>query len=284
MKKNMKKIIIGSVITLLLFGIIVYTSISNSFHNEENFEEKLLATTSSNEEKIIDTKIRVEVKGEVVSPGVYELDRTSRLQDLVTMAGGFNKNAYYDNINLSRKLKDEMVLVVYNKNNIKKINKNVGVSKKNESTSTTKPSEEEKPKVNDVVEEECEVKDYDIKECLEKEESVISTEPQDKVDEIPNGDNSYVEEENNNSSNNSSKEENNNSSNNSSKEENNCIININTAGIKELSTLSGIGAAKAQKIIDYREANGNFKTIEEIMNVKGIGKATYEKFKANIKV
>lgn len=272
MKKNMKKIIIGSVITLLLFGIIAYTSISNSFHNEENFEEKLLATTSSNEEKIIDTKIRVEVKGEVVSPGVYELDRTSRLQDLVTMAGGFNKNAYYDNINLSRKLKDEMVLVVYNKNNIKKINKNVGVSKKNESTSTTKPFEEEKPNVNDVVEEECEVKDYDIKECLEKEESVISAEPQDKVDEIPNGDNSHVEEENNNSSNNSSKEE------------NNCIININTAGIKELSTLSGIGAAKAQKIIDYREANGNFKTIEEIMNVKGIGKATYEKFKTNIKV
>ena len=44
MKKNMKKIIIGSVITLLLFGIIAYTSISNSFHNEENYEEKLLAT------------------------------------------------------------------------------------------------------------------------------------------------------------------------------------------------------------------------------------------------
>ena len=61
-------------------------------------------------------------------------------------------------------------------------------------------------------------------------------------------------------------------------------VNINTASINELDTLSGIGPSKAEAIIKYREENGTFKSIEEIKNVTGIGEALFEKFKENITI
>lgn len=59
-------------------------------------------------------------------------------------------------------------------------------------------------------------------------------------------------------------------------------VNINTANQTELETLPGIGTATAEKIIDYRNKNGKFSTIEDIKNVKGIGQAKYENIKENI--
>lgn len=61
-------------------------------------------------------------------------------------------------------------------------------------------------------------------------------------------------------------------------------VNINIASEEELMQLEGIGSSYAQKIIEYREANGPFETPEGIMNVKGIGSATYEKNKDRITV
>ena len=49
-------------------------------------------------------------------------------------------------------------------------------------------------------------------------------------------------------------------------------------------TLSGIGESKAKAIIEYREKNGEFKKLEDIMNVSGIGEAAYSKIKNNIKL
>ena len=61
-------------------------------------------------------------------------------------------------------------------------------------------------------------------------------------------------------------------------------ININSASAEELDILPGIGPAFAQNIVDFRQANGPFNTIEEITLVSGIGDATFEKIKDRITV
>jgi len=62
------------------------------------------------------------------------------------------------------------------------------------------------------------------------------------------------------------------------------LLNINTATVEELDTLPGIGPAIAQRIVDYRNDNGPFATIEDLMNVKGIGETTFAELKSKITV
>lgn len=62
------------------------------------------------------------------------------------------------------------------------------------------------------------------------------------------------------------------------------IININTASKEELKTLTGIGDAKADVIIEYREQNGGFKSVDELTKVGGIGEKTLNKFKDMIDI
>lgn len=64
----------------------------------------------------------------------------------------------------------------------------------------------------------------------------------------------------------------------------NSIININKAEQTQLEQLPGIGPSTALKIIEYRKENGNFKTIEDIKNVPGIGDAKFESMKENISI
>jgi competence protein ComEA len=59
-------------------------------------------------------------------------------------------------------------------------------------------------------------------------------------------------------------------------------MDINTASAAELIALDGIGQSYADRIVEYRKANGPFKTAEDIMKVSGIGKATWEKIKDKI--
>lgn len=61
-------------------------------------------------------------------------------------------------------------------------------------------------------------------------------------------------------------------------------VNINTANQTELESLPGIGPALAQRIIEYREENGEFRSIEELQNVKGIGDSKYANIKDNVTV
>ena len=61
-------------------------------------------------------------------------------------------------------------------------------------------------------------------------------------------------------------------------------ININQADLSQLQQLSGIGAKKAQAIIDYRTENGDFKSIDELGKVNGIGEKTVEKLKNSITI
>ena len=61
-------------------------------------------------------------------------------------------------------------------------------------------------------------------------------------------------------------------------------INLNTATKDELVALPGIGPAKAQAILDYRNAHGPFKSVEELKDVKGIGAKRFEKLKGELTV
>jgi len=62
------------------------------------------------------------------------------------------------------------------------------------------------------------------------------------------------------------------------------IVNINTAPATDLESLPGIGARTAERIVEYRQKNGPFKKIEELMNVRGVGEKNFLKLKSQITV
>lgn len=66
--------------------------------------------------------------------------------------------------------------------------------------------------------------------------------------------------------------------------QNTTMVNINTASKEELDTLPGVGPATADKIIEYRETNGQFNSIEDIKNVRGIGEAKFSKMQSRIQI
>ncbi len=187
-------------------------------NNEVNLDEEASLNTD-------DKKIFVDIKGAVKKPGVYQVNEENIVNDVINLAGGLLDKAYVDNINLSKKLQDELVIYVYTKDEI---------NRSNIQTSDT-----------------CSANNYVITECTESKVSIIT---------------SNENSENNNSS------------------TSNSLININLASLEELTTLPGIGESKAQNIINYREENGYFKTIDEIKNVNGIGEATFDQLKKYITV
>jgi competence protein ComEA len=61
-------------------------------------------------------------------------------------------------------------------------------------------------------------------------------------------------------------------------------INLNTATVAQLETLPGIGKSTAERILEYRQKNGGFKKVEDLMNVRGIGEKSFLKMKPLITV
>ncbi|HGC6671121.1 TPA: helix-hairpin-helix domain-containing protein [Streptococcus agalactiae] len=61
-------------------------------------------------------------------------------------------------------------------------------------------------------------------------------------------------------------------------------INLNKADLSSLQTISGVGAKRAQDILDYRDSQGGFKTIDDLKNVSGIGEKTLEKLRQDVTI
>ena len=197
-------------------------------------------------EEVVTELCSVDIKGAVKKPGVYEIECHKNINDVITLAGGKTKNAYTDNINLSKSVSHEMVIYVYTTKEIK---------------------DKEKVKTQTCVNETI----Y-IDTCKEKETSVIVTEENKTSDSITTHEEVSYDEI---ASDSTTEVE----SNTEAK-----LISLNTATKEELMTLSGVGESKAENIISYREQNNGFKSIEELKNVSGIGDAIFEKIKSNITI
>lgn len=128
---------------ILLYSVIVVLLLSNigsllyflTQKEECICKNEVLSIEKNNEEvKDKNSKIKVDIKGYIKKPGVYELDEGAIINDLIKLAGGIKKNGTTDNINLSKKLRDETMIVVLSKSELKKQNT---IEEKSSSTTIT---------------------------------------------------------------------------------------------------------------------------------------------------
>lgn len=230
-KKYKYLITIILILSIIVLGIIIKINLDKN--KELNIDNEIFSYEKEEDvkEKILEYK--VDIKGAIANPGVYIGNDNTRVIDVIDMAGGLLENSDITVINLSKKVFDEMVIIIYTKEEVEKMLNGEEIN-------------------------------YDN----------IITDKEILFPDIKND--AVIEEETNTSNNESVKEE--------SKTEEISIVNINTASIEELDSLPGIGSSKAQNIIDYRNVNGKFGSIEEILNVNGIGTAIYEQIKTYITV
>ena len=87
---------------------------------KENIEEESVATIGTNIDSSNESKIVVEIKGEVKKPDVYEIQQGSIIKDLIDIAGGLTEDANIDSINRAEKLRDNQLIVIPNKDDISK--------------------------------------------------------------------------------------------------------------------------------------------------------------------
>lgn len=218
---------------------IVYEGASFELENKETVEE-------------IDTYY-VDIKGEVVKPGVYEISSSSRIIDVINKAGGLTKNADTSLLNLSKKIKDEMNIRIYSKKEV----------------SLAKESLKKEPEIVEIikeVEKECVCPEISNK-CDNNNDALVDKEI---LDGISNSDESITNKEEI-----SIKQE--------EEKKDDELININTASKEKLMSIPNIGESKANGIIEYRNKN-RFNKIEDILNVSGIGESVFEKIKTYITV
>ena len=246
-RRYIKIFIVLVIIIVLCFiiGVKYYLSIDKGKDKVVDISEKEIKIEKKDnkkDDKNSKEKIFVDIKGAIKKPGVYEVDNNKKVIDVVYQAGGLSDDADTTYINLAKKLSDEMVIIIYTKDQIKE-------AKKGELISTESSGSCVCPKISNDV-------------CINntKKNSTSS------------------------SSGSKSTSNKNSSSNKDTDNKNDGPVNINTATLEELQTITGIGESKAKAIIQYREENGNFNSIEDIMNVSGIGESLYEKIKDYITV
>lgn len=210
---NKKRVIlIISILVIISFGSYYFLVYREDNAVVPSINEKIMDEDVGNQNDFI-----VDIKGYVAKPGVYSFKESdnARINDLIDKAGGLIKDADTSMINLSKKIEDEMIIIIYSKSEV---------------ANFIKTQDETKKKL-----EICENK-LKNDACI-KENHTTS----------------------------------------------NGKININEASISELESLNGIGKSKAEAIVEYRKKS-RFKSIDEIMNVEGIGESLFASIKESITV
>ena len=112
-----KQIIIISIILILLSisGYFIYINIPKKEEIKISKEEPIKNTKP---EKVEEKKYKVDIKGQINNPGIYEVVISSRVIDVINLAGGLTVNADTSVINLSKKVLDEMIIIVYSKEEV----------------------------------------------------------------------------------------------------------------------------------------------------------------------
>lgn len=101
---------------MVLISLILVIIFSLSSNKSTNKKEKEIVLTKKKDVKKEDNfkeEYKVDIKGEVNNPGIYTLDKSSRVVDVIEKAGGLSENANTTVINLSKKIMDEMVIIIY---------------------------------------------------------------------------------------------------------------------------------------------------------------------------
>ena len=118
-------LIIGIMLSFLLMSIIYASTVSDKEEiiDDVNIIENKEQDETKAEEVKKSEKIKVDIKGYVKKEGVYELDVGSRVIDVINMAGGLIEGANTEYINLSKKIVDEMVIIIYSNSDVEKFKK-----------------------------------------------------------------------------------------------------------------------------------------------------------------
>ncbi|XMB72672.1 SLBB domain-containing protein [Mycoplasmatota bacterium WC30] len=209
-------------------------------------------------------KIIVEIKGEIVNPGIYYLNKNSRVNELILLAGGKTQAADLSGIELARVLSDGETITIPERIEdapeiIEEIPREIYVEIMGEVIHPGTYLVFEDYTIKDLIYEaggvtvNCDLSkiNWNLTLCLGAKIYIPSYE--DEIDEV-------------------------------NEEEINGLININTANLELLITLPGIGDIIGQRIIDYRSEFGDFLSIEEIVKVSGIKDSIYENIKEFITV
>lgn len=119
-----KQIIIASVL-LLIIGITIYffLTIKPTKTSKKETEPIFNIKEEKKPSQESTIKYQVDIKGEVINPAIYTMDSSSRVIDVIKAAGGLTENANTSVINLSKKITDEMVIIIYSNNEVEDFKK-----------------------------------------------------------------------------------------------------------------------------------------------------------------
>ena len=118
-RKKKEIIIVSIILILLILTIFYWLNLKKNNKKVIKKDKEVVQKLEKKEEKEIEKSVKVDIKGEINNPGIYELDESMRVIDVIELAGGLTNNADTSVINLSKKLKDEMVIIIYSKYQVK---------------------------------------------------------------------------------------------------------------------------------------------------------------------